>query len=227
MFNVRAQMGQLMETIQDVARGQKAIAKGQKELCQATLRDATAGNPPTLIPAGLAMQIPMGPPVGIPPSMGGGLVNQSIMHTVNPPVLEVDDHNDAFFNPRDESVYDAFGPTSDDIERKFCAIEEKMKAMKGSNAFGIDTTEMCLVSCVQIPAKFKVHEFENYEGVRCPRTHVRAYCRKMAAYSSDEKLLMHFFQENLSRASLEWYMQLKSTSIRTWKELVETFLKHY
>lgn len=49
----------------------------------------------------------------------------------------------------------------------------------------------------------------------------------MAAYSNDEKLLMHLFKENLSGASLEWYMQLENTSIWTWKEMVEAFLKPY
>lgn len=148
-------------------------------------------------------------------------------NTVNPPVFEVDDQNDAFFNPRDESVYDAFGPTSAEIERKFCAIKEKMKAMEGSDAFGLDVAEMCLVLDVQIPAKFKALSFEKYKRVSCPKTHVRAYCRKMVAYSNDENLLMNLFQDNLSGPSLEWYMQLESTFIRTWKELAEAFLKHY
>lgn len=103
---------------------------------------------------------------------------------------------------RDESVYDAFGPTSAEIEIKFCVIEEEKKATKVSIAFGLDVAEMCLVPGVQIPAKFKVPSFEKYKGVRCPRNHVRAYCMKMVAHSSDKKLLMHFFQDNLSWASL-------------------------
>lgn len=49
----------------------------------------------------------------------------------------------------------------------------------------------------------------------------------MAAYSDDEKILMHFFQDSLSGASLEWYMQLERMHTRTWRELVEAFLKHY
>lgn len=49
----------------------------------------------------------------------------------------------------------------------------------------------------------------------------------MVAYSDDEKLLMHFFQDNLSGASLEWYMQLEHTYIRTWRDMENAFLKHY
>lgn len=70
--------------------------------------------------------------------------------------------------------------------------------MEGSNAFGLDTADMCLVLGVKIPAKFKVPDFEKYKGVSCPRTHIRSYCRKMAIYSDNERLLINFFQDNLS-----------------------------
>ncbi|XP_050876603.1 uncharacterized protein LOC127080316 [Lathyrus oleraceus] len=215
-------MGQLMETLQAVARGQEVIARSHEELRLANQRAAAntlvppPGNPP--------IQIHMGPLGGAPPLGGGGPVNPN---PVVPPDFEVDDQNDAFYNPREESVYDAFGPTSAKIDRKFRAIEEKMKVMEGPSAFGLDAAEMCLVPDVQIPAKFKVPTFEKYQGVNCPKTHIREYCRKMVAYSRDEKLLMHFFQDSLSGASLEWYMQLESTTIRTWKDLAEAFLKHY
>lgn len=38
---------------------------------------------------------------------------------------------------------------------------------------------------------------------------------------------MHFFQDNLTGASLEWYMHLERTYIRNWRDLVEAFVKHY
>lgn len=68
-----------------------------------------------------------------------------------------------------------------------------MKAIEVSNAFGLDTTNMYLVSGVKIPVSFKVLDFEKYKGVSYLRTHTRSYCRKMDAYLDDEKLLMHLF----------------------------------
>lgn len=77
-----------------------------------------------------------------------------------------------------------------------------------------------------IYAKFKVPKFEKYKGASDPRTHFQAYCRKMDAYSDDDRLLMHFFQDSLNEVSLDWYMQLEGTHIRTWREMDEAFLKH-
>lgn len=80
---------------------------------------------------------------------------------------------------------------------------------------------------VIIPAKFKFPDFEKYKGASDPRMHIRAYFWKMVAYSDDDRLLMHFFQDSLSGASLDWYMQLEGTHIQSWRDMVEAFLKNY
>lgn len=114
-----------------------------------------------------------------------------------------------------------------DAERKFQLFEERLRAMESSGISSIDITDMGLVPGIRFPPKFKVPKFDKYKGTTYPKTHVRAYYRKMSAYTTDEKLLMHFFQDSLSGASLEWYMQLESSHIRTWRDLVEAFVKNY
>ncbi|XP_073264245.1 uncharacterized protein [Populus alba] len=49
----------------------------------------------------------------------------------------------------------------------------------------------------------------------------------MAKVVHDEKLLIHFFQDNLSDAALAWYMHLDNTKIKGWKDLVDAFIKQY
>ena len=74
-------------------------------------------------------------------------------------------------------------------------IEERLRAFANME-------ELCLVPNVIIPLKFKVQDFDKYKGTTCPKNHLKMYCRKMGAYSRDEKLLMHFFQESLAKAAL-------------------------
>lgn len=81
-----------------------------------------------------------------------------------------------------------------------------LKAVEGQGALGTDLIGLGLIPGVGVPPKFKVPVFEKYTGTTCPKTHVRSYYRKMPAYSDDERLLMHFFQDSLVGASLEWYM---------------------
>ena len=88
-------------------------------------------------------------------------------------------------------------------------------------------TDLCLVSDVVIPPKFKVPDFDRYKGTTCPKNHLKMYCCKMGAHSRDEKLLMHFFQDSLAGAAVVWYTNLEASHIRTWKDLITAFLRQY
>jgi len=86
------------------------------------------------------------------------------------------------------------------VERgKFDHIEKRLKAIEGGRDYAFaGMAELCLVSNVVIPPKFKVQDFDKYKGTTFPKNHLKMYCRKMGAYTKDEKLLMHFFQESLT-----------------------------
>lgn len=99
--------------------------------------------------------------------------------------------------------------------------------MEVHDTSGLDAFDMCQVPGMLIPQKFNVPDFKKYKGMRCPHTHLRAYCRKMAAYYDNDKLLIHYFLDNLSGASLEWYMELERSHVQTQRDLDKCFLKHY
>ena len=69
--------------------------------------------------------------------------------------------------------------------------------------------ELCLVPDVVIPPMFMVPDFNKYKGTTCPKNHLKMYCRKMGAYTKDKKLLIHFFQESLTRAAVTRYTNLE------------------
>ncbi|RDX93095.1 hypothetical protein CR513_24688, partial [Mucuna pruriens] len=68
-------------------------------------------------------------------------------------------------------------------------------------------------------------EFDKYKGSSCPHVHLAMYCRKMAAYTYDDKVLIHCFHYSLIRAALGWYVGLEQGRIKTWRDLAEAFLK--
>ena len=81
---------------------------------------------------------------------------------------------------------------------KFDHIEERLRVIEGGRNYAFaDMVELCLVLDVVIPMKFKVPNFDKYMETTCPKNHLKMYCRKMGAYTKDEKLLMHFFLESL------------------------------
>jgi len=134
------------------------------------------------------------------------------------------------FRPQLQPLHFAVGrvpPTV--VERgKFDHIEERLRAIEGGRDYAfVDMAELCLVPDVIIPPKFKVPNFDKYKGTTCPKNHLKMYNRKMGAYSKNEKMLMHFFQESLTGAAVTWYANLEPSRVHSWKDLMVTFIRKY
>ena len=98
---------------------------------------------------------------------------------------------------------------SNKAQRKLELIEERLKAVEGSDVYGlVDARTMSLVPDLVLPPKFKVQTFDKYDGTKCPSTHLYMYCRKMTGYTSNDKLLIHCFQDSLTGFATRWYNQL-------------------
>jgi hypothetical protein len=102
-----------------------------------------------------------------------------------------------------------------------------MRALRGKDLFGQDAHELCLVPDVVVPHKFKVPNFEKYKGSTCPKAHLVMYARKMSTQTSNDKLLIHCFQESSTGEALRWYMDLDRTNVSTFNDLASAFIKQY
>lgn len=49
----------------------------------------------------------------------------------------------------------------------------------------------------------------------------------MSPQNDNHQLLIHYFQDSLTGATLKWYMGLDSTKIRTFSNLGEAFVRQY
>ena len=115
------------------------------------------------------------------------------------------------FLPQPQPLYFAAGriPLAMAEKGKLDHIEERLRVVEGGGSYAFaNTAELCLVTNIVIPPKFKVSEFNKYKGTTCPNNHLKMYCKKMGAYTKDQKLLMHFFQESLTGAAITWYTNL-------------------
>src|SRR3954467_2951843 len=112
-------------------------------------------------------------------------------------------------------------------DEKYRLLEERLRSVEIQKVPGLDFEELGLVPGVVIPPKFKTPTFAKYDGASCPKMHLRSYVRKIQPHTADKRLWIHFFQESLSGTQLEWYYQLESINIRTWKDLVVAFYQQY
>ena len=114
---------------------------------------------------------------------------------------------------------------SNEAQRKLKLIEECLKAVEGSDVYGmVNAYKMSLVPDLVLPSKFKVPTFDKYNGTKCPSNHLYMYCRKMTGYTSNDKLLIHCFQDSLNGSATRWYNLLSRDQIKSWTDLAKAFL---
>ena len=100
--------------------------------------------------------------------------------------------------------------------------------MEGSDVYGmVDVYKMSLVPDLVLLPKFKVPTFEKYDGTKCPSADLYMYCRKMTGYTSNDKLLIHCFQDSLIGSAIRWYNLLSRDQIKSWTDLAKAFLVQY
>ncbi|XP_016714125.1 uncharacterized protein [Gossypium hirsutum] len=88
-------------------------------------------------------------------------------------------------------------------------LEEKFKALESAEGHqGVDAKDLCLVLDLVLSHKFKMLEFEKYNGTTCPAAHVTMFCRRMTGHVNNDQLLIHCFQDSLVGAAARWYNQL-------------------
>ncbi|GAU51264.1 hypothetical protein TSUD_412510 [Trifolium subterraneum] len=115
----------------------------------------------------------------------------------------------------------------DDLQIKYDEMQKEMRAIRGKDLFGQDAHELCLVPDVVVPHKFKVPDFEKYKGSTCPKAHLIMYARKMSTQTSNDKLLIHYFQDSLTGAALRWYMDLDRANVSSFNDLASAFIRQY
>ena len=69
--------------------------------------------------------------------------------------------------------------------------------------------------------------FRQAQGDYLPHESPKDALLEKGAYAKDEKILMHFFQESLAGAVITWYTNLESSWVRSWKDLIISFIKQY
>ncbi|KAA3467005.1 RNA-directed DNA polymerase (Reverse transcriptase), Ribonuclease H-like protein [Gossypium australe] len=114
------------------------------------------------------------------------------------------------------------------LEDRYKWLEEKLREMEtADHRYGVNAKDLSLVSDLVLPPKFKIPDFEKYNGTSCPEAHNTMFYRWMAGHVNNDQLLIHCFQDSLVGSAARWYNQLSRTQIKTWKDLAQAFMKQY
>lgn len=114
------------------------------------------------------------------------------------------------------------------LSQKMQNLEETFKSIQGLGSFGgVGYSDLCVFPNAQYPEKFKVPEFEKYNGTNDPYTHLEIYIGELGAHAENEGLRIQLFQKSLTGNARTWYTRLDSSKIKTWEDLAHVFLTQY
>ncbi|KAA3467487.1 Gag-pro-like protein [Gossypium australe] len=116
--------------------------------------------------------------------------------------------------------------SSRQLEDRCRWLEEKFKALgNADNHHKIDAKDLSLVPDLVLPHKFKMLEFEKYNGTSCPEAHITMFCRQMTGYVNNDQLLIHYFQGSLvgvaSRCFKQYAQRWREVAIQVQPPLLE------
>jgi hypothetical protein len=143
------------------------------------------------------------------------VVTDPVVHTVRQ-VIDVDTPRGQ--NPVVEAMREQL--------RELAGELREVKANRG-NSVSSKARDLCLVSQFEVPTKFKVPDFDKYNGFSCPHSHVIRYVRKMANYADNDALMINCFQDSLTEDAADWYTSWSKDNIHTFEELAAAFENHY
>jgi hypothetical protein len=120
------------------------------------------------------------------------VVTNPVVHTV-PQVINVD-------TPHGQD------PIVEAMREQLRELAGELREVKASRENGVSAKarDLCLISQFEIPKKFKVPDFDKYNGSSCPHSHVIRYVRKMANYADNNALMIHCFQDSLMIIMIHW-----------------------
>ncbi|XP_016675401.1 uncharacterized protein [Gossypium hirsutum] len=74
-----------------------------------------------------------------------------------------------------------------DAKEKYRSLEERLKVIESTEVLSaLSAKKLSLVPDLVLPPKFKVPDFEKYDGTRCPKVHLIIFCWKMTGYKPTE-----------------------------------------
>ena len=96
----------------------------------------------------------------------------------------------------------------EEMIRRACKMEDLM-----------DFNSLSLFPNARLPPKFKMPTLDKFDGIGCPKSHLKMYMRAMQPLGATEEVLAQMFQNTLTGAALRWFLTLDDARPRSWDDI--------
>ena len=112
------------------------------------------------------------------------------------------------------------------INERMNKIEEMIRRVRKMEDL-MDYDSLSLFPNVRLPPKFKMPTLDKFDGIGCPKSHLKMYMRAMQPLGATEEVLAQMFQNTLTEAVLRWFLDLDDPRARSWEDICQEFHEQY
>ncbi|KAI3443225.1 uncharacterized protein J3R85_000148 [Psidium guajava] len=114
---------------------------------------------------------------------------------------------------------------SEEAMKAIAQMKQQIREMEG--AHNIPQIDLSVFSKVDVPEKFKIPDFEKYDGTSNPVQHVQMYQARMGRHVAKGPLMVQTFQASLKDAAMRWYIDYEIHRMDDWEKMATAFVKHF
>ncbi|XP_065621870.1 uncharacterized protein LOC136064263 [Quercus suber] len=83
-----------------------------------------------------------------------------------------------------------------------------------------------ILDCL-VPSKFRLPQLEPFDGLKNPQDHLNTFKTTLGLQQPPDEILCRSFPTTLKGAAREWFTTLPTSSIDTFEQLSNAFLRHF
>ena len=96
----------------------------------------------------------------------------------------------------------------DPINNRVDVLEKALRIVQGADHQSYQFRDLYYFLEAVLPSKFRIPDFDKYNGRGYPVAHLKAYCGDLAQLQADKRLSIRLFQKSLTGPTLKWFPRL-------------------
>ncbi|XP_077229583.1 uncharacterized protein LOC143862424 isoform X2 [Tasmannia lanceolata] len=134
--------------------------------------------------------------------------------------LEKEQYNEDHSKPSQSTV-------DKTVMEKLERLTRKVQDIQLHDQGGFNPSDLTLFPEIRLPASFQMPDFDKYDGVGCPITHLQMFTIMCQPQGLSAEQMAQLFPVSLTKVARRWFMVLDKTRYRTWKDIGEQFIKQF
>ncbi|XP_077219730.1 uncharacterized protein LOC143853922 [Tasmannia lanceolata] len=106
-------------------------------------------------------------------------------------------------------------------------LTQQVESMQVKGPKKINMSDFSLFPGVTLPPKFRMPDFDKYDGTRCPWSHLRSFISNLEGYGLSPEQIAKVFPMSLTGVAKKWFLHLKSEELGTLDEIANKFVEQF